>query len=92
MGFQNWKHIAFNYFKTVPSCSIKGDVYGKREKSSLPKAVMWRLPEARTYSVYRWLKDITLKSLPPFTFPTRIQLAVDSIMRLIWCGYKTEIP
>jgi hypothetical protein len=35
IGPHNWEHITFNYFKTVPSCSNKGDIYGEREKRSL---------------------------------------------------------
>jgi hypothetical protein len=38
---------------------------------------------------YRWLKDSILKSFRLFTLTTRIHLAPDSIMQLIWCGCKT---
>jgi hypothetical protein len=48
MGPQNLKHITFNYFKTVPSCFNKGDVYGEREKEfttymQLLCGVHWKL-------------------------------------------------
>jgi hypothetical protein len=41
---------------------------------------------------YWWLKDTILISFGSFTIPTGIQLALDSIMRLIWCGCKSGIP
>jgi hypothetical protein len=41
---------------------------------------------------YLWLKDTILKSFQSFTLPTEIQLAPDSIMRLIWCCFKSGIP
>jgi hypothetical protein len=81
MGPQNWGHIIFNYFKT---CFNKGDIYGEPEKSSLLKyEVAWHQKLRilrnfiRNYSVYGWLKGITLKSVPLFAFPSGIQLHLE---------------
>jgi hypothetical protein len=42
--------------------------------------------------LYGWLIATTLKSVQLVTHLTGIQLATDSIMRLIWCGWKSCIP
>jgi hypothetical protein len=39
-----------------------------------------------------WVKYTTSKSLRSVTLPTGIQLAPDSIMRLIRCGFKSDTP
>jgi hypothetical protein len=102
MGPQNWEHISFNNFQESSVLLQQRRHLWRMWKEfitficSYYVAFTGSSQSSKTcfvnYSVYEWLKDIILKSLPPFAFPTEIQQASDSIMRRIWCSCKSEIP
>jgi hypothetical protein len=96
MGLQSRGHIIFNYTETVQSCCNKIGICREREKNSLPSYKVpfngsWLL--SATWSIIiRMVDGHYFEMVQLFTHPTGIQLALYSIMQLIWCVCKSCIP
>ena len=58
---------------------------------------MWRSlegsnPPELDAEMYGWVKDSKLKTLQPVLLPANVELAPETVMRMIRCGWKSDTP
>jgi hypothetical protein len=99
--FRLWASKTGSASSSVPQklCSLDptNEAFAENVKRAYYQANVWRSlemqdPPELDPELYRWVKDSTSKPLQRVTLPTGIQLAPDSIMRLIRCGCKSVTP
>ena len=80
-------------------CSLPptSEAFKENVKRAHHKAILWRsledsnLPELDV-EIYGWVKNSELKTLQPVLLPINVELAPETVMRMIRCGCKSEIP
>jgi hypothetical protein len=92
----NLKPGVHHHHQLRQNCSLAptNKAFAENVKRAHYQAIVWRSletqdPQELDPELYGWVKNTTSKSLQPVTLPTGIQLASDSIMRLIRCGCKS---
>ena len=103
MSETRWRVWASKTGRTsaVPTklCSLPptSEAFKENVKRAHHQAIMWRsledssLPELHVEK-YGWVKDSKLKTLQPVLIPTNVELAPETVMRLIRCGCKSVNP
>ena len=103
MSETRWRVWASKTGRTsaVPTklCSLPptSEAFEENVKRAHLQAIVWRsledssLPELDVEK-YGWVKDSKLKTLQPVLLPTNVELAPETVMRLIRCGCKSVNP
>ena len=81
MYINNYSSEAFE--ENVKRAHLQAIVWRSLEDSSLPELDVEK---------YGWVKDSKLKTLQPVLLPTNVELAPETVMRLIRCGCKSVNP
>ena len=103
MSETRWRVWASKTGRTsaVPTklCSLPptSEAFKENVKRAHHQAIMWRsledssLPELDV-EMYGWVKDSKLKTLQPVLLPINVELAPETVMRMIKCGCKSANP